>query len=85
MANNTSEQSKLKDDRNNVSKLEECREKENSTSENDSEEKNSITSINFSSNKNSTTRKQSYYSGYVPYTVRTLKNNQECLAVFLAE
>ena len=74
MAKNTSQQSKLKDDRNNVS-----------ISENDSEEKNSITSINFSSNKNSTTRKQSYYSGYVPYIVRTLKNNQECLAVFLAE
>ena len=63
MANNTSQQSKLKDGRNNVSKLEECREKEKPTSENDSEEKKLITSINFSSNKNSTTWKQSYYSG----------------------
>ena len=63
MANNTSQQSKLKDGRNNVSKLEECREKEKPTSENDREEKKSITSINFSSNKNSTTWKQSYYSG----------------------
>ena len=62
MENNTSQQSKLKDGRNNVSKLEECREKEKITSENDSEEKKSITSINFSSNKNSTTLKQSYYS-----------------------
>ena len=63
MANNTSQQSKLKDGRNNVSKLEECREKVKPTSENDREEKKSITSINFSSNKNSTTWKQSYYSG----------------------
>ena len=63
MANNTSQQSKLKDGRNNVSKLEECREKEKPTSENDREEKKSITSINFSSNKNSNTWKQSYYSG----------------------